>query len=174
MKQEYLDIYDENNRSLGISKPRSEVHQTGLWHRTVHIHIINGQGDYLVHLRSPYKDLFPNCWDTRFGGHVVAGASYEETVIKELEEELGLSVEPKDLIFACEKKSDIGMNREYAQVYFYKFDGNLSDLKFSDSEVVAVKWLSAASILDSINKEPNIWTTRLESFKKIELLKEDI
>jgi hypothetical protein len=37
---EYLDVLDEHGNNTGVSKPRSEVHKNGLWHRVAH-------GDYL-------------------------------------------------------------------------------------------------------------------------------
>ena len=79
MEKEYLDLVDENNNLTGEKELRSVVHSTGLWHRTVHIYFfrkINNIFEFLVHLRSKDKDLRPNCWDTRFGGHIKAGGGY--------------------------------------------------------------------------------------------------
>lgn len=95
MSNEYLDIVDENNNPTGKKRLRSEVHTLGLWHRTVHIYFFrerNGGIEFLVHLRAKNKDLNPNKWDTRFGGHIRAGEKLEDTVIKEVHEELGLQI----------------------------------------------------------------------------------
>ena len=85
--QEYFDIVDENNALTGEKKLRSDAHTTGLWHRTVHIYlfrIINGKFEFLVHLRSKTKDLNPNKWDPRFGGHLKTGENVQDTVKSEL------------------------------------------------------------------------------------------
>lgn len=37
MPDELIDIYDENNKFLGISRMKSEAHQNGLWHRAAHV-----------------------------------------------------------------------------------------------------------------------------------------
>ena len=84
---ELFDLYDENNKPLGITKERSLVHKDGDWHRTAHIYIINKQGQFLVHLRSAQIDFCANCWDACFGGHVASGLNYEQTAVQELEEE---------------------------------------------------------------------------------------
>ncbi len=44
----------------------------------------------LLQQRSPDKDAFPNCFNTSCAGHVARGDTYEATVIREFEEELGI------------------------------------------------------------------------------------
>ena len=90
MDEEYLEIVDENNNLTGERKPRSLVHSNGLWHRVVHIYffrIINKEIEILVQLRSKTKDLSPNMWDTRFGGHIKAGEKLEQAVVDEIRED---------------------------------------------------------------------------------------
>jgi len=93
MVEEYFDIVDKENWPTGKVKLRSEVHRDGDWHQVVHIYIVDGKGNYLVHLRSVKKDLSPHKWDTRFGGHVKAGEEILETALAELGEEIGISPE---------------------------------------------------------------------------------
>ena len=40
---EYLDICDSNGNLIGEKKPKKEVHEKGLWHRSAHIWIINSK-----------------------------------------------------------------------------------------------------------------------------------
>lgn len=141
MPEELFDIVDENNNPLGITKARIRVHKDGDWHRVVHIYVSNNNGEYLVHFRSPYKDLNPTKWDTRFGGHVAAGSDYDTTAITELSQEIGLNVGVSDLIPGKIHKYDGGTNREFVKQYFYTFDGDIADLKFNYGEVAEVKWM---------------------------------
>jgi len=171
MKEENFEIFDKDNKPLGIIKPRSVAHKDGSWHRTVHVYVINDQGQYLVHLRSPYKDLHPNCWDTRLGGHVVAGMNYDQTAVEELEQKVGLLVKPDNLIPSEIHKSDNGTNKEYSKIYFYRFNGILTDLKFNDDEVVEVKWMSPENIIESMQQNPKIWTNTIKGFQAINILK---
>jgi len=76
MPEEYLEIVNENNDLISRVEPRSFVHSTGLWYRTVHIYFFrksNKKIEFLVHLRAKTKDLNPNKWDARFGGHIKSG-----------------------------------------------------------------------------------------------------
>ena len=41
MADELLDIYDEENISLGKQKMKNEVHRDGDWHRALHLWVIS-------------------------------------------------------------------------------------------------------------------------------------
>jgi 16S rRNA (adenine1518-N6/adenine1519-N6)-dimethyltransferase len=72
---------------------RGEVHGNNLRHRAVHLFIFNEKGELFLQKRSPWKDRHPQLWDSSAAGHVEAGASYDETARRELEEELGVAAE---------------------------------------------------------------------------------
>ncbi|GEM_PF-5756921 len=69
------------------------MHEKGLWHKVVHIWIIDARGNVLIQKRGAYKKTYPNMWAMSCEGHVSAGDSSRETVLKELCEELGLNIE---------------------------------------------------------------------------------
>lgn len=157
----YLDIVDENNVLTSEKKLRSEVHLQGLWHRTVHIYLFKLIGNeiyFLVHLRAKNKDLDPNCWDTRFGGHIKSGESIEDGIKGELTEEIGLDIEQSNLIQGEVYKKDHYPNREFNHSFYSRFDGDISTLKFNDGEVQEIKWMKVSDILESVEKNPNIWS----------------
>lgn len=162
MPEEYLDIVDENNNPTGESKPRSLVHSTGLWHRTVHIYLFRKNDniiEFLVHLRAKTKDLSPNKWDTRFGGHIKIGEDVEQAVVDEIKEELGLNINTNDLIEGdwIKRKRDYP-NNEFSKVYYLEFKGDIKDLRFDDGEVQTVRWLSIKEIENSMKKESDKWS----------------
>jgi isopentenyldiphosphate isomerase len=159
MSEELFDLVDENNKSLGITKSRAQVHKDGDWHRVVHIYVSNNKGGYLVHLRSPYKDLNPTKWDTRFGGHVAAGSNYDATAVLELNQEIGLEIAITDLTPGQIHKYDGGTNREFVKIYFYTFKGDISDLKFNDGEVAEVKWMLPEYIIKAAKENRNKWVS---------------
>jgi len=153
--EEYLDIVDENGNPTGEKELRSVVHEKGLWHRTVHIYfyrVKNNAIEILVHLRSAFKDLDPNKWDTRFGGHVDAGKNIEEATAREIKEEVGIELKSECLIKGEIKKYDGGNNREFCHVFYYNFLENNNILKFNDGEVQEIKWMTENEIANSMQK----------------------
>lgn len=58
-------------------------------HQIVAALIIRSQRILLGH-RSPGRAFYPNVWDV-FGGHVEPGEGLEQTLVRELQEELGIT-----------------------------------------------------------------------------------
>jgi mutator protein MutT len=58
--------------------------------RTVGALFINANGKVLLGLRAPSKKVWPGHWDT-IGGHVEDGESLDEALIREVQEEVGVT-----------------------------------------------------------------------------------
>lgn len=171
--EELLDILDDSGNPTGESQPRSVVHTTGLWHRTVHIYFYRKADhgiELLVHHRSATKDLNPNKWDTRFGGHIKAGETLEQALSNELKEEVGIEADPNKLTAGPIHKREKFPNSEFTNVYFYEFDGDTNSLKFNDGEVQAVKWMNVEDVLNSITASSEEWSSRPTGFTEIKNL----
>lgn len=169
--EEFLDIVDENGDLTGAKELRSVVHEKGLWHRVAVAYFFRGNAtdkiELLVHLRSEFKEQNPNRWAIRFGGHVEAGSTPEETIIKEIKEEIGISVNFEDLLIGKVSSYNVENNKEFGYQYFYNFLGNVNDLHFSDGEVQAVKWMSLDEIEKSMIDQPELWASRVSSLDGI-------
>lgn len=143
---EYLDVLDENGNKTGEAKPKKEVHDKGLWHRTVHIWFLNSKGDLLLQLRG-VKDAYPNHWDISAAGHIITGDDSISSAIKETKEEIGIQLEAKQLQLVGVVKTQAVLNNntyfnnEYNDVYLVKSDLEISDFKFTDGEVKDVRWI---------------------------------
>jgi isopentenyldiphosphate isomerase len=141
---ELLDILDESGRPTGEVVPKGEAHRLGLWHRCFHCWICGSDpgGSYLLlQRRAGTKDTWPNYLDVTAAGHLAAG---EETLdgLREVEEELGLRVEPDRLVplgtRRVEQEIPGGFDRELHEV-FLLFDATpLRDLRLQKEEVEAV------------------------------------
>lgn len=96
MAEELMDIFDENRRPLGYTRPRSEKLGPGEYKVVVGIWIVDARGRLLITRRSLCKRYAPGKWENT-GGHVMAGETPVAAVIRELREETGLSVAPEDV-----------------------------------------------------------------------------
>lgn len=86
---EILEIVDANDRVVGTAI-RAEIHAKGLMHRAVHLFVFDTQGQIYIQRRAATKDRHPSKLDSSAAGHVDPGETYEETAIRELDEELGI------------------------------------------------------------------------------------
>jgi len=90
--EEVLDLVNENDEVIG-SLSREKIYAQGLRnYRVVHAFIINDNGELWIPRRTPTKKLYPNGLDYSIAGHVESGETYEEGLLKEAQEEVGLDL----------------------------------------------------------------------------------
>ena len=150
---ELFDILREDGSVSGIVRERGVAHLDGSLHPTSHIWIVrrnrkNGW-DLLLQKRSLRKDSNPGCYDISSAGHVAAGDAYLPAALRELEEELGIRAEEKDLHLAGMRKAyfeDVFYGKpfrdyEISAVYIYDRPVDEKKLILQESEVERVKWM---------------------------------
>jgi len=113
MCSEFFDVVDEDDNVIG-KVSREECHNRGLIHRSVMFFIFDDEDKVLVTKRTKTKDFFPGYWSIVLGGHVHAGEGYDEAVVREIEEEIGLKANPFFLAFF---KKRIPEEKENVKVY---------------------------------------------------------
>lgn len=119
--------------------------------------------------------MYPNCWDTRFGGHLQAGQTLEDAVKSELMGEVGVDLDVRRLIKGEVRKRDNFPDREYTNVFYYNFEEDVSNLKFNDGEVQEIKWMKVDEIIESMGDNPAIWSGSKEGLiKAIGVLKNNL
>src|SRR5215471_7635196 len=91
MPEEIFDVVDEHDHVVD-RKPRNEVHRLGLMHRAVHVLVFNSRGEIFLQKRSMKKDRQPGVWDSSASGHLDSGEDYDACAVRELREEIGLSL----------------------------------------------------------------------------------
>lgn len=143
MKQEYFDIYNENMEYIG-TELRSEVHKKGYWHKSFQCWFVcrEGSGEYILfQKRHADKDTYPNLLDITAAGHLSAGETVEDAS-RELEEELGIAVDFKELhllgIFKEEKIEVNFIDREFGNVFLYCCGMPMEDFTLQADEVVGM------------------------------------
>ncbi len=83
---ELLNVYDEAGRVTG-ALPRRQAKLSGLAVGAVNALILNASGELLMQRRPSDKENGGH-WDKSVGGHVSAGESFDQTLIRETGEEL--------------------------------------------------------------------------------------
>lgn len=114
--EELFDTVSDEDDVVGRAT-RKEAHTKGLIHRSVLFFIFDREGRVFVSQRTDNKDFYPGYWSIVFGGHVHAGESYEDAVMRELEEEAGIREKPS-FMGAFKKRFD-EKDKENVRVYAF-------------------------------------------------------
>lgn len=176
---EYFDVLDEKGNQIGVTKPRTQVHKDGDWHRAVHIWLINSKDELLIQKRSQTKDSYPNMWDISIAGHLLAGQDEISAAIREIQEELGLSFTKKYFqhLFTYKSQKVLNggtfINNEIDNVYLVHSDVNLSDLKLQEDEVSEIKLIPYKNLEKIIEKKDKTFVPHDEEYKRLFALLND-
>jgi len=120
---EIFDVVNDRDEVTGQST-RKEVHKQKLRHRSVHALVFGADGRVFLQKRSMLKDSSPGKWDASCSGHVDGGEDYDTAVVRELGEEIGLTVSETsglERLFKIDACVDTGW--EFVWVYRLKSDG---------------------------------------------------
>ncbi|MCP5536684.1 MAG: ribosomal RNA small subunit methyltransferase A [Akkermansiaceae bacterium] len=145
---ELFDVVDDDDMVLRQAT-RDTVHQQNLLHRAVHLFVFNKRKELFLQKRSRLKDRHPGVWDSSAAGHLAAGEDYEETAVRELDEEMGIKgteVQEVGRVAACENTG-----WEHVRLYLARHDGAV---RFPCSEVEAGQWFSLDELRQWVHARP--------------------
>ncbi|HKX72594.1 MAG TPA: NUDIX domain-containing protein [Candidatus Saccharimonadales bacterium] len=120
--------------------------------RTASLWITNSRGDILLAQRKLTKKVDPGKWAEAVGGTVEGSDSYENTVFREAEEELGIKgigiiLGPKQLITTpCSY---------FVQWYTAVIDKDLSEFSIQAEEVEQIAWIPRAQLEKELIETPD-------------------
>ncbi len=134
---ELWDLMDKNGNQLGIKHIRGEDLPKDTYHLTVEIFTVNSQGQLLLTLRDPHKETYPNMWEVT-GGSAVSGEDSVTAVIRELQEETGITCVAQDMIFLMTYPGVSNL----MDIYVTFCDAEISELALQTGETVDAKWVT--------------------------------
>ena len=145
MKQEILDLYDNNFNKLNktIIRRVDEIpNGTNIMQSYI---LIKNEDKYLLEQtteRNNYKWAIP-------GGHVLTGETPEVTLKRELEEELGI----RDIKYKKVDTIKFPYNNYIFNVFYSNTIVDINLLKLQPDEVIKVKWYTKEEILELIEND---------------------
>lgn len=173
-------------RATGLAKTRAAIHHDGDWHLAFFCWIMrksDGGDDIEVVLqkRAPHKDVWPDRFDASAAGHVRFGESTAEAS-REIEEELGLHVEPSALEPLArhhqEHVHDSGLvDREIHDLHLLRCDAPLASYR-PGPEVTALTAVPIDAVVELVaGRRASIATTLVRAGaadQRIELRRSDL
>ena len=161
---EIIDVLDELGNETNKSINKKEAHKKGLWHKAIHILIVNkDHTKTLVQKRTKDKELYPDTWDISVGGHVSTKETYLDAAKREVEEELGLKKEFtfQELTITKESfKNNNIISNEYVCIYLIEEDIDINEITLQKEEVSCIKWIDKKELNELIKNNKIIPHTK--------------
>ncbi len=175
---EFVDVFDEDGNYLK-SCSRKDVHKNGLWHKASGVIILNSKKQILLQQRSKLKEKNAGLWDMSASGHIPSGQTPDTSLIREIEEELGLVTDISQLkllgIYKRHEKHATGggylIENEFDYIYILESDVDVSKLKLQVEEVDDVKFVSVKDFLNLLKngevvKRVRVWDDMINYINK--------
>ena len=144
---ELIEIVDENGNFTGQVVDKEEAHDKNLLHNEVGIFIINDKREVLLQKRSANKRFSPNKWGL-CAGHVDAYESLETAALREIKEEVGLDLSPKELIPYGEREINISDSNSHITYFYYVIcNKKAEEFVIQEEELSEVKWFNIDEII---------------------------
>ena len=172
---ELVDILDAEGNSTGRTAMKSQAHKNGWFHPTVHIWLYTRDGKVLIQQRGSQKDTHPLLWDVSVAGHIGAGEGVTISAIREIQEEIGLSVLEDDLekigLFKSEHRHhEHLLDCEFHHTFLCELKVPLQSLRKQETEVEKLDLISleqlSKDVLNGANRG-NYVPHSLEYYKRI-------
>ncbi len=156
-----IPIVNEQDEIIGYKDRRERDSKhicrvTGLW-------ITDQEGNILLAQRALSKKHDPGLWGPAVAGTVEEGETYESNVIKEAEEEIGLTGF-KPLVGQKIRRST---SHEYFVQWFTAVIEHNYPFKKQDDEVEEIRWFTKNEVDKLLEEKPEMFLTNFKTYKDI-------
>lgn len=170
-KLDIVDIYDENKNKTGKTKVRyRDTLDSNEFILGTQAVIINSNKEILISKRSKYARILPLKWECN-GGAVLSGELPIDGLIREINEELGITLDRNKIIYLKTAKND--NDHCFKEIYVYKLDISINELKFKDNEAIEAKWVSIDEFIEMFDSGDIVYNVNIDRndyLKCLELL----
>lgn len=152
----HRQIVDENDQLIG-HKWRDEFDSEHDIYRVSALWLTNSAGQILLAQRSPKKKNGGGLWEAAVAGTLEDDETYEQNIVKETEEEIGLT----GLEITHSQKIFYDTPRKFFCMFFYAVvDQEQGDFKLED-EVAAVQWVEPEWLKKDVVQNPQLYVPGL-------------
>lgn len=159
-----VPVVDRNDKVIGF-KLREELNLENDIVRSASLWITNSRGEVLFAQRKLTKRTDPGKWAEAVGGTVDGKDSYDETVYREAEEELGIrgekfTIGPKQFVQGPP-------NSYFVQWYYVTLDWPIERFTPQESEVEKIAWWNLDELKQDMVKNPDKYIAVLPEMIKL-------
>ena len=156
MKEENVILVNEDDQPIGLM-PKMEAHEKAVLHRAFSVFIVNDSGEIMLQQRAKDKYHSPLLWTNTCCSHQREGETNIDAGKRRLQEEMGFSVDLKELFsFIYKAPFDNGLTEhelDHVMVGYYNDVPNINP-----EEVENWKWMHPAEVKKDICENPEEYT----------------
>lgn len=159
MSKTLYTVVDENDNAIG-AKTKAEISREELY-RVAALWIVNSRGENLLAKRSLSKSHDPGAWGPAVAGTVEEHETYEQNIVKEIDEEIGL----QNLQLTTGPKIRIeGAYNYFAQYFIALVDLAPDAFKPRPGEVDEVRWFTTQELEKLLTTTPEMFTPSMHQY----------
>lgn len=152
---ERIALVNEQDEVIG-DKPRSERTPDDIY-RVSALWVTSSQGDVLLGKRAKGKK-YAGAWSSAVAGTVEAGESYDDNIVKETAEEIGVEVPAADLVRGPKMRFKNEQSNHFCQWYFYVTDKAAEEFVPQESEIEYLQWFSPSELKRMRQESPEAFS----------------
>ncbi len=158
MDDELIDVINEKGELTGNVVPKCQAHKEGLLHASVHVWICDDRDRVLLQKRASGKPIYPNLWDVSVAGHLSTGDTPIEAAVREVFEEVGLTIDVSQLKLIQKRLSrkqptaDI-LDNELHYIFLCNIGEAPLELVLQSEEVEEVSWVNFVDFSKTITSD---------------------
>jgi isopentenyl-diphosphate delta-isomerase len=147
--EEILDLVDDQDKVIGQVPRRvfaAPAHFPAGNMRAAELFIVNSKGQLWVPKRSLHKRQWPGGFDFSAAEHVATGETYQQAMIRGLQEELNISATPEDIKQLGKLPPEPGMPI-FRTIYRLRQD---MTPQYNPDDFMSAEWLTPTELLGRI------------------------
>lgn len=158
-----IPVVNEKDEVIGY-KDRSAIDPAVDIVRSASLWITNSNGDILIAQRKLTKRNNPGKWSEAVGGTVEGDDTYESTMVREAEEEIGIVVDaykmgPKQYIDSPTKY--------FVQWYTAVIDAPIEAFRVQEEELEQVAWIHEAQLVRELKETPEKYIAEMRDIARL-------
>lgn len=158
--RQYLCLVDKKGSFLGEEEKEKCHAGDGLLHSAFLVMIFNEKNELMIARRSAQKKLWPGYWDGTVASHYFKDKPQRETVVKRLQEEIGVNYEDIEYLFKFQyqvKYDEVGSENEICDVYMVK-NLNADDVSINHSEISEYSFVPVSNLKENMYSDHHKYT----------------
>ncbi|MEE9361340.1 MAG: isopentenyl-diphosphate Delta-isomerase [Cellulophaga sp.] len=156
MVKENVILVNTQDEPIGTME-KMEAHEKALLHRAFSVFIMNDKGETMLQQRAAEKYHSPLLWTNTCCSHQRVGESNIEAGKRRLQEEMGFSVDLKELFYFIYKAPfDNGLTEhelDHVMIGYFSEEPNINK-----EEVASWKWMKLEDVQKDIAENPENYT----------------